>query len=84
VGGEESSYSRTAASLTAGAGYIHSFMTNHQVIQPSTSPIHLQRSNVETSDPDELMRFQLTGVMDALYNAKRRRVNNLTATRIER
>jgi len=79
VGGEEVSYSRSAASAIVAAGHTYSFMTNHQVIRQRTPPHQLQRSNIEASDPEAIMRFQLTGLMDILYTAKRRRVNRVTS-----
>jgi peptidoglycan/xylan/chitin deacetylase (PgdA/CDA1 family) len=78
VGGEESSYTRAGAEAIRDAGFQMSFMTNHAVIRQETSPYHLQRSNTEATDPLWLIRFQLSGIMDALYFRKRRRVNRLT------
>jgi peptidoglycan/xylan/chitin deacetylase (PgdA/CDA1 family) len=78
VGGEESSYTRAGAEAIRDAGFQISFMTNHAVIRQGTSPHHLQRSNIEATDPLWLVRFQLSGIMDLLYSPKRRRVNRLT------
>lgn len=77
VGGEEDSYSRAAADLIKKA-YRYSFMTNNSLILPSENPLQLQRTNIEAENPLWLLRFQLSGLLDILYTAKRRRVNSLT------
>ncbi len=41
-------------------------------------PLQIQRTNLEAAWPLDVVRFQLSGVMDALYAPKRRRVNRLT------
>jgi peptidoglycan/xylan/chitin deacetylase (PgdA/CDA1 family) len=79
VGGEEHAYSRAAANAIRQAGFRLSFMTNHSPIRPGTSPFHLQRSNVEVTDPVWMARFQICGAMDLAYAAKRRRVDRLTS-----
>jgi peptidoglycan/xylan/chitin deacetylase (PgdA/CDA1 family) len=78
VGGEEDTYSREAADLIK-QSYQYSFMTNNAVIRPSENPLQLQRTNIEAENPLWLVRFQLSGLMDIFYAAKRRRVNRLTA-----
>lgn len=78
VGGEEDTYSRKAAEIVR-QSYRLGFMTNNAVIQMSTDPMQLQRTNIEASDPLWLVRFQLSGIMDMYYTSKRRRVNRLTA-----
>ena len=78
VGGEEDTYSRKAAEFVR-QSYRLGFMTNNAVIQRSTDPLQLQRTNVEASDPLWLVRFQLSGIMDLYYAPKRRRINRLTA-----
>lgn len=77
VGGEEVSYSSKAARLIR-ENYSMSFMTNNAVIRRSANPLQLQRTNIEAADPLALVRFQLSGLMDIFYTAKRRRVNELT------
>lgn len=77
VGGEECTYSRSAAELI-GQNYDLSFMTNTAVIRPETNPLQLQRTNIEAENPLSLVRFQLSGFMDLAYLPKRRRVNKLT------
>lgn len=81
VGGEEEAYSRGAALAIAQAGFRFSFMTNHEVIRPGHDPLHLQRTNIEARNSAAVVRFQLSGVMDLLYAAKRNRVNHLTRLR---
>ena len=77
VGGEENSYSRTAARLI-GENYEFSFMTNNQPIRPHTDALQLQRTNIEADDPLWLVRFQISGLLDLMYRSKRTRVNRLT------
>jgi peptidoglycan/xylan/chitin deacetylase (PgdA/CDA1 family) len=79
VGGEEWSYSAAAASAIRDAGFTVGFMTNSRVIRPGCELLQLQRTNVEASYPPALMRFSLSGIVDAIYTGKRRRVNRLTA-----
>ena len=78
VGGEEESYSRSAAIEIRKAGFDFGFMTNHELIRPGQDPLHLQRSNIEARNSPPVVRFQLSGAMDLLYTPKRRRVNRLT------
>jgi peptidoglycan/xylan/chitin deacetylase (PgdA/CDA1 family) len=79
VGGEEHSYSAEAARVVRRGGYRFAFMTNNAPITPDTDPLQLQRTNIEAGYPLDVVRFQLSGVMDALYAPKRDRVNRLTA-----
>ena len=79
VGGEELSYSGQGAQTIREATYKYSFMTNCMPITVHTSPLQLQRNNVETSWPINLVKFALSGVMDLLYMPKRKRVNKLTS-----
>lgn len=79
VGGEEPAYSSEGAALIRRAGFDYALMTNSAAIRPWTNPHQLQRTNVESSDPPEWMRFSLSGLLDLVYWAKRRRVNRLTA-----
>jgi peptidoglycan/xylan/chitin deacetylase (PgdA/CDA1 family) len=81
VGGEEWAYSRAAADVIRAAGYEVAFMTNNAVIRPHDELQQIQRTNVEASFDPRFVRFCLTGFYDALYTAKRRRVNRLTAQR---
>jgi peptidoglycan/xylan/chitin deacetylase (PgdA/CDA1 family) len=80
VGGEEWSYSSGAARAIWNAGFRCSFMTNNRVIQQGSELLQLQRTNVEASDPDAVVRFQVSGLLDLLYTPKRLRVNKLTAS----
>lgn len=79
VGGEEDAYSRSAARAVREAGYDYSFMTNSAPVRPNTSPHHLQRTNIEAAWPLDLVRLQLSGLVDLRYWPKRTRVNRLTA-----
>ena len=53
-------------------------MSNNQLIRPGTDALQLQRTNVEARDAERIVRFQLSGALDAVYWPKRRRVNRLT------
>lgn len=79
VGGEEWSYSAAAARAIRDAGFRYAFMTNNQVVRPSTDPLRLQRTNLEVYFPFSMTRFQLSGLLDLTYLPKRRRVERLTA-----
>jgi peptidoglycan/xylan/chitin deacetylase (PgdA/CDA1 family) len=78
IGGEEASYSRGAADAIAQAGFRMSFMTNNAPIRAGCDLLQLQRTNIEAGDNEDLVRFQLSGIMDLFYRAKRDRVNRLT------
>lgn len=80
IGGEEWSYSAEAARAIRDAGYRRSFMTNNRVITPNTDSLQLQRTNVEADYPLDLVAFQISGFLDALYGRRRARVNRLTAS----
>lgn len=79
VGGEEYSYSAEAAHAIRGARYRYAFMTNNEIIRPFANPLQLQRTNLESHMPLELVRFQLSGLLDLAYTGKRARVNKLTS-----
>lgn len=81
VGGEEQSYSAAAARRIRAAGFRMSFMTCSHPVTARTSPLQIQRTNIEADAPLELVRLQLCGVADAANRAKRRRVERLTAGR---
>jgi peptidoglycan/xylan/chitin deacetylase (PgdA/CDA1 family) len=79
VGGEERTYSAEAARVVRRAGYRYAFMTNKAPLTPGTDPFQVQRLNIEASWPLDVVRFQLSGVMDILSARERARVNRLTA-----
>ena len=79
VGGEEHTYSAEAARVIREAGYRMSFMTNNLVIRPGYNLLQIQRTNIEFANPIALVRFQLSGFMDAFTTPRRRRVVRLTA-----
>jgi peptidoglycan/xylan/chitin deacetylase (PgdA/CDA1 family) len=79
VGGNEWAYSRGGAAVIRDAGYRFAFMTNSSPIRHATDRFHLQRTHVEANWPLEVVRLQISGVIDVLYLGKRRRVNRLTA-----
>ncbi len=78
VGGEEHTYTKEAAKYIRKAGYRYSFMTNTHPIISSTQPLQLQRTNIESFFPLEVVKFQLSGLLDLFYYFKRRRVNQKT------
>jgi len=80
VGGEEWSYSRTAADAIRSAGFRFSFMTNSARIEPTTPPLQLDRCRVEPNWSLAMIRWQLSGIMDWRFRAKRNRVHQVTAT----
>lgn len=79
VGGEESSYSAEAAAWVRRAGFRFAFMTLHAPVVRGTSPLQIQRTNVEAGWPVGWAAFQVCGLLDLLYTRKRGRVVRLTA-----
>lgn len=79
VGGEESSYSAGAAAWVRRAGFRFAFMTLHAPVVRGTSPLQIQRTNVEAGWPVGWAAFQVCGLLDLLYTRKRGRVVRLTA-----
>jgi len=79
VGGEEWSYSPSAARTIRAAGFRYSFMTNNALFGSGDNPLHIQRTNLEAHYPPALVKFQLSGLLDLYYAPKRRRVNRITA-----
>lgn len=77
VGGEERSYSAAAARLIRKCGYRYAFMTNSSLVRPGTSPLQIQRTNIEASWPLEIVEFQLSGIVDLLYHRRKLRVNRM-------
>lgn len=77
-GGDFSSYSSSGANYIAKTGYSYVFMTNSAPILKGTHKLHLQRTNIETGWPIELVKFQLSGIMDILYFPKRVLINRIT------
>jgi peptidoglycan/xylan/chitin deacetylase (PgdA/CDA1 family) len=78
VGGEEHTYTQKAAEKIKRAGYKFSFMTNSYPFTFDQNPLQIQRTNIESSYPMELMKFQLCSMMDLFYYGKRKRVNLIT------
>lgn len=81
VGGEENTYTKTASKYIAKSGYNYSFMTNSNPITKKTNPLQLQRTNVETFYPFEMVKFQMCGILDLFYLMKRYRVNKITSVK---
>ena len=55
---------KTASKYIAKSGYNYSFMTNSSPITKKTNPLQLQRTNVETFYPFEMVKFQMCGILD--------------------
>ena len=81
VGGEEWSYGAGAFDEIRRAGYRRVFMTNLYPVLSGSSPLWIQRTNVEASWPLDQVRFYLSGVMDLAYGPKRRRLRRKLLTR---
>ncbi|MGI9455909.1 MAG: polysaccharide deacetylase family protein [Aeoliella sp.] len=79
VGGEEWSYSQSAARAIRDAGFRFSFMTNSARIDRDTQPLQLERCRVEPHWPMSMIRWQLSGLGDMSYSAKRERVHRVTS-----
>ena len=74
VGGEEETYTKRAAEVISEAGYKYTFLTNNSIIKPNTSMHLLNRTNIESHFSPNLLKFQISGVLDMMYTPKRRRV----------
>ncbi len=74
VGGEEWSYGAGAFAEIRRAAYRHVFMTNLLPVAPASSPLWIQRTNIEADWPLDQVRFYLSGLMDLAYAPKRRRL----------
>lgn len=74
VGGEEWSYGAGAYRQIRKAGYQRAYMTNLHPVTPATSPLWIQRTNVEADWPLDQVRFYLSGLMDLAYAPKRARL----------
>ena len=82
VGGEEKNYNPKAASEIEASTYEYAFTTNAGRISEVTNPFQLGRINVESTFPLNLVRRQLSGLVDLQYARKRKRVNKSLATRM--
>ena len=82
VGGEEKNYNPKAASEVEASSYEYAFTTNAGRISEVTNPFQLGRINVESTFPLNLVRLQLSGLVDLQYARKRKRVNKSLATRM--
>lgn len=78
VGGEENTYTVQAAKTIKRAGYKYSFMTNSYPVASDTNKLQIQRTNIDDWWNISLLKFQISGIIDNLYNKKRQRVNELT------
>ncbi len=79
VGGEEWSYSASAAKAIRDAGYRISFMNARFVVRPGNDLLQLHRNNVESYHPVWYVRYLFSGLLDARWIPRRRRVKALTS-----
>ena len=79
VGGEEQNYGSGAYVEIGRAGFRRSFMTNLLPVLPGSSPMWIQRTNVEADWPRANVEFYLSGLMDLAYWPKRRRLRRKLA-----
>jgi len=79
VGFEEDAYSATGQRCIEEAGYDVAFMCNAGPIARGDHRLQLERGNIEADYPLPVVAFQLSGLMDLLYLARRRRVHAVTA-----
>jgi peptidoglycan/xylan/chitin deacetylase (PgdA/CDA1 family) len=77
VGGELWTYNKGASDLLR-KHYDYAFQSNSSRLRPGADPHHVQRTNIESSWPLSLVRFQLSGIMDLFYLPKRWIVENRT------
>lgn len=77
VGGETQAYTSAAARQIAAAGYEFAFVTTASPIRPRHDPLQLHRSQVEVNWPLDLVRFQLSGIVDWGKASKRRQVADI-------
>jgi peptidoglycan/xylan/chitin deacetylase (PgdA/CDA1 family) len=74
VGGEEWSYGAAAYDHIRRAGYQRVFATNLLPLTPGSSPLWIERTNIEADWTMAEVRFYLSGLMDLAYAPKRRRL----------
>lgn len=74
VGGEEFAYSAAGARAIEAAGFRFAFGTNNRVVRPGDDPLRIERTNLETGFPLDVLRFQISGLLDWIYAGKRRRL----------
>jgi len=79
VGGETESYTKEAVNTIKKAQYKYSFMTNNYPILPDTQPLEIQRTNIESSDTIQTVKFYLSGIYDLYYFNKRKKVLEITS-----
>lgn len=74
-GGEENHYTKKAYKKIIESGYKYGFMTNSKPVVKGDNPFNIQRINVEAGWPLYLLKFQISGMMDRRFKAKRIRVD---------
>jgi hypothetical protein len=79
VGGEEASYSASAAKTIRDSGFRLSFMNSWTVARPGVNPLQLHRNSIEPNHPLWYVRYVLSGFRDRYFAPQRERVNALTA-----
>lgn len=74
VGGEEFAYSAAGARAIREAGFRIAFGTNNRPVRPGDDPLRIERTNLEAGFPLDVLRLQISGVLDWMYAPKRRRL----------
>ena len=77
VGGETEHYTKKAHEAIISNGYKFSFMTNSALIGPKSNSFLLQRTNIESFNNLDIVKFQLSGIMDVYYYMKRVKVKGI-------
>lgn len=72
VGGELNTYNPLAMAEVRKAGYSFSFMAFSSPIQADTHPLMIYRTHVDSSWNLDMLRYQLSGVMDFAYKHRRK------------
>lgn len=78
-GGEEWAYSAAAQEAIAQAGFRFAFRTNSLPFRPGGDLLRIERTNIEAGYPFDVVRFQLSGILDWLYAPKRGRIEQRLA-----
>ena len=79
VGGEYGSYSSHAVAIIENLGVELGFTTCSHPVLSSTSPLRIERTNVESGFPMERLKLCVSGIVDIRYFLKRRKLNSVFA-----
>jgi peptidoglycan/xylan/chitin deacetylase (PgdA/CDA1 family) len=73
-GGEDWAYSAAAQEAIVDAELRFAFRTNNLPFRPGGDLLGIERTNIEAGYPLDVVRFQLSGLLDWIYAPKRQRV----------